>query len=151
MGLLAPESSVNSAWGFNLITGKTVTWLLDTQYGAPGRARGVGVRVYRAGSPVNFMAVSTVGSGSEGGWMPVIGSNTQQNGSQDGINYYSESFEARLASFGADTLTAGGLPVTCTSFIAYSVASGCLHLACRQRLTSVLLGSSSTTERLNAR
>ncbi|RZA75160.1 fimbrial protein, partial [Citrobacter freundii] len=96
------------AWGFNLITGKTVTWLLDTQYGAPGRARGVGVRVYRAGSPVNFMAVSTVGSGSEGGWMPVIGSNTQQNGSQDGINYYSESFEARLASFGADTLTAGG-------------------------------------------
>lgn len=36
MGLLAPESSVNSAWGFNLITGKTVTWLLDTQYGAPG-------------------------------------------------------------------------------------------------------------------
>ncbi|WP_412096325.1 hypothetical protein [Citrobacter freundii] len=33
---------------------------------------------------------------------------TQQNGSQDGINYYSESFEARLASFGADTLTAGG-------------------------------------------
>ncbi|HCA7354511.1 TPA: fimbrial protein [Citrobacter freundii] len=108
MGLLAPESSVNSAWGFNLITGKTVTWLLDTQYGAPGRARGVGVRVYRAGSPVNFMAVSTVGSGSEGGWMPVIGSNTQQNGSQDGINYYSESFEARLASFGADTLTAGG-------------------------------------------
>lgn len=108
MGLLAPESSVNSAWNFNLVAGKTVTWLLDTQYGAAGRARGVGVRVYRAGNPVNFMAVTTAGSGTEGGWMPVISSNTQQNGSQDGVNYYSETFEARLASFGADTLTAGG-------------------------------------------
>ncbi|MNJ76474.1 hypothetical protein D3C76_1740950 [compost metagenome] len=53
------------------------------------------------------MAVTTPGSGTEGGWMPVIGSNTQQNGSQDGVNYYNETFEARLASFGADTLTAG--------------------------------------------
>ena len=107
MGLLCTGKQRQQRPGFNLIIGKTVTWLLDTQYGAPGRARGVGVRVYRAGNPVNFMAVSTVGSGSEGGWMPVIGSNTQQNGSRDGINYYSESFEARLASFGADTLTAG--------------------------------------------
>ncbi|MGU3415501.1 fimbrial protein [Enterobacteriaceae bacterium C34A] len=107
MGLLAPESSVNSAWGFGLIGPKSVTWLLDTQYGTAGHARGVGVRVYRAGNPINFMAVSTAGSGTDGGWMPVIGSNTQPNGSQNGINNYMETFEARLASFGADTITAG--------------------------------------------
>lgn len=107
MGFLAPESSVNSAWGFGLIGPKTVTWLLDTQYGAAGHARGVGVRVYRAGNPISFMAVSTQGTGTDGGWMPVIGSNTQQTGSQDGVNYYNEAFEARLASFGGDTLTAG--------------------------------------------
>lgn len=107
MGLLAPESSVNSAWGLGLIGPKSVTWLLDTQYGAAGHARGVGVQVYRAGNLITFMATSTAGYGTDGGWMPVIGSNTQQNGSQDGINYYMETFEARLASFGADTLTAG--------------------------------------------
>jgi len=107
MGLLAPESSVNSAWGFGLIGPKSVTWLLDTQYGAAGHARGVGVQVYRAGNLITFMATSTAGYGTDGGWMPVIGSNTQQNGSQGGINYYMETFEARLASFGADTLTAG--------------------------------------------
>lgn len=107
MGFLAPESSVNTAWGFGLIGPKNVSWLLDTQYGAAGHARGVGVRIYRAGAPINFLAVSTAGSGTDGGWMPVIGSNTQHSGSQDGVNYYQETFEARLASFGADTLTAG--------------------------------------------
>lgn len=107
MGLLAPESSSYSAWGFGLIGPKTVTWLLDTQYGAPGHAKGVGVQVYRDGSPISFMTISTAGTGTDGGWMPVIGSNSQQTGSQDGINQYTETFEARLASFGADTITAG--------------------------------------------
>ena len=107
MGFLPPESSVYSAWDFGLITGRSVTWLLDAQYGAPGHARGVGVQVYRAGAPIKFLAVTAAGSGTEGGWMPVIGSNTQQNGSQNGINFYNETFEARLASFGGDTLTAG--------------------------------------------
>lgn len=107
LGFLAPEASVYSAWSFNLITGKSVTWLLDDQYGKPGHARGVGVQVYRAGKPITFMAVSTPGNGTDGGWMPAVGSNTQLEGSQDGVNYYHETFEARLASFGADTLKAG--------------------------------------------
>lgn len=107
MGMLAPDSSIASAKGFNLTSGSAVTWLLDTQYGTSGRARGVGVQIYRAGNPVNFLTASTAGGGTAGGWMPVIGGNTQQTGGQDGVNHYSETFEARLANFGADTLTAG--------------------------------------------
>ncbi|ADO47866.1 fimbrial protein [[Enterobacter] lignolyticus] len=107
LGFLAPESSVASAQQFGLTSGSAISWLLDSAYGAPGHARGVGVQVYRGQTAIGFLTSSAAGTGASGGWMPVLGNNTQQNGSQNGVNYYSESFEARLASFGADDVTAG--------------------------------------------
>ena len=109
MGFLPPDSSVASAEALNLTNGaNAITWLLDAQYGATGRAKGVGVQIYRAGSLITFLKSSAAaGGGVNYGWTPVIGSNTQQTGSQDGLNYYDETFEARLASFNNSDVTAG--------------------------------------------
>ncbi|KFD21838.1 fimbrial protein [Yokenella regensburgei] len=107
MGLLAPDSSIASALRFGLTSGSAVSWLLDENYGATGKARGVGVRVYRDGTAINFLTTTVAGTGTAGGWMPVLGNSTQNTGSQNGVNYYNETFEARLASFGGEDVTAG--------------------------------------------
>ncbi|WP_312978493.1 fimbrial protein [Atlantibacter sp.] len=107
LGFLAPASSVAAARGFNLVSGSAVTWLLDENYGEAGHAKGVGVRIYRNGSPMNFLTTDTSGTGSAGGWTPVFAGAPSLTSSQNGVNYYQETFEARLGSFGADALSAG--------------------------------------------
>lgn len=107
LGFLASESSIATAQGFGLTSGSAVTWLLDENYSAAGRAQGVGVRVYRAGQAMNFLTSSVAGTGTAGGWTPVLAGSQQLTETKDGINYYDETFEARLGRFGSDAATAG--------------------------------------------
>lgn len=107
LGFLAPPANVLSAQLYGLRYGTAVTHLLDDAYGAPGRARGVGVRIYRNGSAMNFLTTDTGGSGVNGGWMAVLGGSQIKTDSQNGIDNYREEFEVRLERFSGDPLTAG--------------------------------------------
>lgn len=107
LGFLASDSSVAAAQGFGLTNGSAVTWLLDENYGAAGHAKGVGVRIFRAGQAMNFLTSSVAGTGTAGGWTPALAGSQQLTETRDGINYYDETFEARLARFGSEPVSAG--------------------------------------------
>ncbi|WP_435952945.1 fimbrial protein [Dryocola sp. BD626] len=108
LGFLAPPGNVLAAQKYGLVSGSAVTHLLDDAYGSPGVARGVGVRVIRNGSPMNFLTTDVGGTGTTAGWVPVLGGAQASTGTQNGVDSYREVFEARLERFTGDELTAGG-------------------------------------------
>jgi hypothetical protein len=107
LGFLAPAANVLDAQKYGLVSGSGVTHLLDDAYGTAGRARGVGVRVLRNGTPINFLSTDIGGTGTSAGWLPVLGGAQVTTGSQNGIDSYREQFEARLERFTSDELSAG--------------------------------------------
>lgn len=107
LGFLAPAANVLEAQKYGLVSASAVTHLLDDAYGTPGRARGVGVRVLRNGTPVNFLSSDVGGTGAAAGWLPVLGGAQMTTGSQSGVDSYREQFEARLERFTSDELSAG--------------------------------------------
>lgn len=109
LGFMAPAANVMSAQKYGLTSGSAlaVTHLLDDAYGTPGHARGVGVRVLRNGTPMDFLTTSTGGTGITSGWVPVLAGAQVKTGTQDGIDSYREEFEARLEHFSGDEVTSG--------------------------------------------
>lgn len=107
LGFLAPAANVLEAQKYGLVSGSAVTHLLDDAYGTPGRARGVGVRVLRNGTPINFLSTDAGGTGAAGGWLPVLGGSQVSTGAENGVDSYREQFEARLERFTGDELSAG--------------------------------------------
>lgn len=107
LGFLAPAANVLAAQKYGLISGSSVTHLLDDAYGSPGHARGVGVRVLRNGTPMNFLTSDTGGTGTSAGWLPVLGGAQVKTQTLSGVESYREEFEARLEPFAGDQLTAG--------------------------------------------
>lgn len=107
LGFLAPAANVLAAQQYGLTSGSSVTHLLDDAYGSPGHARGVGVRVLRNGTPMNFLTSDAGGTGTSAGWLPVLGGAQVKTQTQSGVDSYREEFEARLERFTGDQLTAG--------------------------------------------
>ncbi|MCP2005485.1 fimbrial protein [Buttiauxella ferragutiae] len=107
LGFLAPVANVLAAQKYGLTSGSAVTHLLDDAYGAPGQARGVGVRILRNGLPMNFLASDVGGTGTSAGWVPVLGGAQVKTATQSGVDSYQETFEARLERFSSDQLETG--------------------------------------------
>ncbi|MGB7802475.1 fimbrial protein [Buttiauxella sp.] len=107
LGFLAPVANVLAAQKYGLTSGSAVTHLLDDAYGAPGQARGVGVRILRNGTPMNFLTSDVGGTGTSAGWVPVLGGAQVKTGTQSGVDSYHETFEAHLERFSSDQLQTG--------------------------------------------
>lgn len=107
LGFLAPVANVLAAQKYGLTSGSAVTHLLDDAYGAPGQARGVGVRILRNGLPMNFLTSDVGGTGTSAGWVPVLGGAQVKTATQSGVDSYQETFEARLERFSSDQLETG--------------------------------------------
>jgi hypothetical protein len=107
LGFLAPVENVLAAQKYGLTSGSAVTHLLDDAYGAPGHARGVGVRILRNGLPMNFLTSDVGGTGTSAGWVPVLGGAQVKTATQSGVDSYQETFEARLERFSSDQLETG--------------------------------------------
>ncbi len=106
LGFLAPPASVAAATKYGLITSGAANYLLDEQYGTPGHARGVGVKIYRNNQPMQFLTTDTT---KTTGWSPILGGDQTKvdSNTAQGIDSYTETFMAQLEKFGSDELTAG--------------------------------------------
>ncbi|ELK4896481.1 fimbrial protein [Pseudomonas aeruginosa] len=95
-----------------------LSYLLSDRYGEPGIARGVGIRIYRDGTPMTLLANENSAGGSNAeatGWYPAIGGATQANGGSGGIDLYRETFRARLEKLALGSqpgVTAGRVEAT---------------------------------------
>ncbi|VEA78646.1 fimbriae usher protein [Salmonella enterica subsp. arizonae] len=84
-----------------------LSWLLDTHYGEPGVASGVGIRIYNdAGTPINLLPdrIKT-GAGNARGWYGYKDLTTRV--SSGSVETYSGDFTASLEAIGGQTVTAG--------------------------------------------
>ncbi|UJL40517.1 fimbrial protein [Salmonella enterica subsp. enterica serovar Kentucky] len=118
-----PPAPLMSQWGLSLINpppwrrrvaGLTtsaggLSWLLDTHYGEPGVASGVGIRIYNdAGTPINLLPdrIKT-GTGNARGWYGYKDLTTRV--SSGSVETYSGDFTASLEAIGGQTVTAGSV------------------------------------------
>ncbi|WP_423826002.1 fimbrial protein, partial [Salmonella enterica] len=86
-----------------------LSWLLDTHYGEPGVASGVGIRIYNdAGTPINLLPdrIKT-GTGNARGWYGYKDLTTRV--SSGSVETYSGDFTASLEAIGGQTVTAGSV------------------------------------------
>ncbi len=99
IGFLQPPANVAAATDLNLKNANGgVSHLLSDNYGAPGVAKGVGIKLYRNNQPINFLSSETTQTGNAGGWYGVLdGAQSLVNtDAGKGINYYNETFRAQL-------------------------------------------------------
>ncbi|CAD5109396.1 fimbrial protein [Zestomonas carbonaria] len=83
-----------------------LAYLVSDNYGQPGVAKGVGIRLYRNSTPMNLLASEDSANGSNAqarGWYPVIGAASNPTGTNGGIAHYSEIFRARLEKLSVGT------------------------------------------------
>lgn len=100
----------------------SVTHLLDNEYSSnPSVAKGVGIRIYRNGSPLLLMQDNYYGTGYnygsaqgpryQGGWYPASG------GKSIGDDTYEHTFTAKLEKLPGKTVTAGRIRATATFYV----------------------------------
>ncbi|WP_045423082.1 fimbrial usher protein StbD [Vibrio jasicida] len=84
-----------------------LTYLLSNEYGNPGVAQGVGIRIYdNSGSPMNLLPSRTTGTGNAGGWYG-FKEVTQLESSNASSESYRGHFTASLEKLNGETITAG--------------------------------------------
>lgn len=109
MGFLVNQpTAVNSAQQLGLVTsGGGLTWLLDSRYGTPGVASGVGIRIYNSnGGTVNLLPNrGTTGGGNLRGWYAFR--DLTSLASSGITNSYRGDFTASLEAISGQTITAG--------------------------------------------
>ena len=86
-----------------------LTYLLSNEYGNPGVAQGVGIRIYdNSGSPMNLLPSRTTGTGNAGGWYG-FKEVTQLESSNASSESYRGHFTASLEKLSGETVTAGAV------------------------------------------
>ncbi len=112
IGFLQPPANVIAATNLGLKNASGgVSHLLSDDYGAPGAAKGVGIRVYRNNQPINFLSSEATQTGNAGGWYGVLngGQTLVNTDAGKGINYYNETFRAQLEKINGQTVGAGSV------------------------------------------
>ncbi|HBI6868929.1 TPA: fimbrial usher protein StbD [Enterobacter cancerogenus] len=110
MGFMVNQSgSFAAATNLGLVqTGGGITYLLDNNYGAPGVASGVGIRIYNeSGTALNLLPSRTTNTGNAGGWYAYKDLTTSQGDSTDGVTTHTGNFTASLEAISGQTATAG--------------------------------------------
>ncbi|WP_342322838.1 fimbrial protein [Kosakonia sp. BYX6] len=116
LGLQVPYDSYLAAKQLNLVNASGgVSHLLPANYGQPGVAGGVGIRIANANSGVlrNFLGwyhcqSGTCLTGNNGGWYAVRdGATMVSSGGAHGISEYAVNFNAYLTRIAGQTVTAG--------------------------------------------
>ncbi|WLI76566.1 fimbrial protein [Kosakonia sp. H02] len=116
LGLQVPYDSYLAANRLNLVNASGgVSYLLPPNYGQPGVAGGVGIRIANANSGTlrNFLGwnhcqTGTCLPGNNGGWYAVRdGATMITNGGSQGISEYVVNFNAYLTRIAGQTVTAG--------------------------------------------
>jgi len=110
MGFLVNQyESIAHANRLGLMTsGGGLTWLLDARYGQPGKASGVGIRIYDdKGEALNLLPdIRTTGTGNARGWY-AYKSLTSLVSSGDGVDIYNGEFTASLEALPRQQITPG--------------------------------------------
>lgn len=109
IGLLASSANaVNQAQLLGLTTGSGgLTHLLSNNYGSPGVAQGVGIKISdSAGNPLNLLPNRVTGTGNLGGWYG-FKEITHLESSDATSESYRGNFTASLEKLNGETVTAG--------------------------------------------
>ncbi|PHZ30747.1 fimbrial protein [Yersinia mollaretii] len=110
MGFLVPAANVAKAQALGLMNGSGgISHLVSDNYGAPGMASGVGIRIYRNNNPIYLLSKNVTQTGNNGGWYGIFQGAQQQTGSVTGGNSYTENFRAELSKISGQTVTAGAV------------------------------------------
>lgn len=112
IGILISPGSLAAATKLNLVSGGGATHLLSNNYGSPGIASGVGIRIQRNGQNMKLLTSEITGTGSTAGWYPAIGTGTSLTGSTSSSRSYSETFTATLEKLQGQQVTAGRVEAT---------------------------------------
>jgi len=114
IGLQASPGALAAAQRLNLVTASGgVRYLLPDEYGAPGVARGVGIRLVRAmdTTDVFFLGRGTTGGRTDAGWHPFLrGANMSGFSQQPGYSHWNIGFTAILEALpeaSRETITPG--------------------------------------------
>lgn len=112
IGILVSPGSLAAANNLNLVSSGGASHLLSNNYGSPGVASGVGIRIQRNGQDMKLLTSEAAGTGTAGGWYPVIGSATALTGSNASTRSYSETFNAILEKLQNQQVKAGKVEAT---------------------------------------
>lgn len=113
VGVLVSPGSLGAARRLGLVNGNGgVSHLLSDNYGQPGMATGVGIRIERNGRTINLLSSENTGSGNAGGWYAVLAGAQQKVSNANGVDHYTESFNAVLERLPGDPLAAGQVNAT---------------------------------------
>ncbi|PKH22184.1 fimbrial protein [Enterobacterales bacterium CwR94] len=111
MGFLVKQpNAVAAAKKLRLISGSGLTHLLDSNYGSPGVASGVGIRIYdEKGKALTLLASKATATGNAAGWYAYKDITTDQGDSEDGISTFKGNFTASLEVINGQKATAGSI------------------------------------------
>lgn len=98
IGFLPSKGSVSYAHSLGLLNSTLgLSHIVSDAYGASYSAKGVGIRIYRNGSPMMILGGQRLyGAGQQGGWYPVASPNQGWNKGPGDTDLYHEAFEAEL-------------------------------------------------------
>ncbi|WP_246103851.1 fimbrial usher protein StbD [Yersinia kristensenii] len=110
IGFLVPAGSAAKAQTLGLMNGSGgVSYLVSDNYGAPGMASGVGIRIYRNNSPIYLLSKNVTQTGNNGGWYGIFQGAQEGTGPVAGGDNFTESFRAELSKISGQTVTAGAV------------------------------------------
>ncbi len=110
IGFLVPAGSAAKAQTLGLMNGSGgVSHLVSDNYGAPGMASGVGIRIYRNNSPIYLLSKNVTQTGNNGGWYGIFQGAQEGTGPVAGGDNFTESFRAELSKISGQTVTAGAV------------------------------------------
>jgi len=119
IGLQASPGALAAAQRLNLVNARGgVRYLLPDEYGAPGVAQGVGIRLVRAAdnADVYFLGRGTPGGRTNAGWNPFLrGASMSGLSSQPGYSHWNIDFNAILEALPkatGETITPGKVRAT---------------------------------------
>ncbi len=112
MGILVSAGSLAAANQLGLVSNGGASHLLSDQYGSPGIASGVGIRIQRNHQDIRLLTHLNTGSNNAGGWYPAQGPASVLLDTQGGIKRYRETFSATLEKLAGQTVTPGQIDAT---------------------------------------
>ncbi|MCE4072673.1 MULTISPECIES: fimbrial protein [Pseudomonas] len=108
MGIKASPGAVTAASTLGLSNASGgLSYLLSDDYGQPGMAGGVGIRIFRNDAAINLLANENSAAGAATanaqGWYPAVSPASQLVSSAGGVNQYAEMFSASLEKLSIGT------------------------------------------------